>query len=68
MNLHKRGDDMNKIKMLRLKNNLTQYDVAKALNISRVAVTQWENNKTFPKRKRMFQLAKVLKCKPADLL
>lgn len=59
---------MNKIKTIRLKNNISQDYLAKKLNISREAISQWENNKTFPKRKTLYKLAKVLRCKPADLL
>lgn len=59
---------MNKIKSLRLANNLRQIDLAIKLNITREAVTQWESGKTFPKRKTLYKLARILKCKPADLL
>ena len=59
---------MNKIKSLRLANNLRQIDLAIKLNITREAVAQWESGKTFPKRKTLYKLARRLKCKPADLL
>lgn len=59
---------MNQIKKLRLQNKLKQSDIAEQLGISREAVTQWEACKTFPRRKTLYKLAKVLKCKPADLL
>ncbi|EHR38477.1 helix-turn-helix transcriptional regulator [Megamonas funiformis] len=59
---------MNKIKSLRLANNLRQIDLAIKLNITREAVAQWESGKTFPKRKTLYKLARILKCKPADLL
>ncbi len=37
-----------KIKEIRQKNNLTQEDMASKLNVSRQAVSNWENNKNLP--------------------
>ena len=42
---------MNKIKSLRLANNLRQIDLAIKLNITREAVAQWEKWENFPKKK-----------------
>lgn len=68
-NLKLQGSDkVNKIKALRLAHNLRQIDLAVRLNITREAIAQWESGKTFPKRKTLYKLARILKCKPADLL
>lgn len=52
-----------KFKELRLKHNLKQEDIAKALGISRVAVAKWEAGITEPRCEYLPQISKMLKCK-----
>lgn len=58
---------MNKIRELRLKRNLRQQDLAKQLNVTREAVTQWENGKCFPRKNTLVKLVEILNCTPNDL-
>lgn len=58
---------MNNIKKLRLKQNLTQQELAKMLNVERVTITQWENGRNFPRAKLLPVLAKILKCNIIEL-
>lgn len=39
---------------------LSQYQLAKKMNVSRQAVSKWENDQTVPDAMRMIQLAEVL--------
>ena len=59
---------MNQIKKARLAAGLTQGELAKKLSISVVSVCKWENGHTFPRPKRLKQVAKVLHIPVKDLL
>jgi SOS-response transcriptional repressor LexA len=47
---------------------LTQADVAKAIGVSKVSVSQWEKGDTSPKGENLYALAKVLRCDVSWLL
>ncbi len=47
---------------------LTQADIAKAIGVSKVSVSQWEKGDTSPKGENLYALAKVLKCDASWLL
>ncbi|MGG7178540.1 DUF3955 domain-containing protein [Clostridium paraputrificum] len=47
------------IKQLRLERNLTQEQMAKKLNISRQAISNWENNKNLPDLEMIITISKV---------
>lgn len=59
---------MNKIKHFRMKSNMTQYDLAKKLNLSRTTITKWETGKAYPRTQMLLKLAEVLNCTTQDLL
>ena len=59
---------MKNLKELRKKQGLRQVDVAKKLNVSRVAVSKWENGVSSPKTQLLPKLAKVLRCQISDFL
>lgn len=59
--------DSEKFKALRIKNGLRQEDVAQAVNISRVAVTNWELGLSSPKTDLLPALATILNCSIDDL-
>lgn len=42
------GEDMNRIKELRRKDNLSQQKLAEVLNVHQTAISQWETDRTFP--------------------
>ena len=50
-----------RINELRKQHNLSQVQLAKALGISRQAVSKWENDQSFPDTLMMIQLADLLK-------
>ena len=59
---------MNNIKMLRQRQNLTQGDVAKELNISQQAIAKWETGAAMPRADKLTELAKVLGCTIDELM
>ena len=59
---------MNKIKELREKQNMRQIDLAIKLNVSRVAISNWENGVTYPRASLLPKIAAILKCDIDDLL
>ena len=55
------------LKRLRLLNNLTQDEVAEALQISRQSISKWERDETLPVITFIVPLAKILNCNIVDL-
>lgn len=49
----------NKIKSLRLENNMTQDDLGKTIFVTRNAISKWETNKGTPSIENMESLAKL---------
>lgn len=56
-----------RLKELRLLRNLTQYELAKSLNIKRSTVAMWELGKSMPRSDKLQQLAEILGCSIDDL-
>ncbi len=57
-----------KIKTLRESKNLTQMDVAEALQVSRTTVAMWETNKSVPRAQLLPRLAQLFSCTVDELL
>ena len=55
------------LKLLRLKVNLTQDDIANILHISRQSVSKWEQDISLPLIIYIVPLTKILKCTLDDL-
>lgn len=53
---------MNEIQKLRLKNNLSQEELANLLSIDRSTVAKWETGKALPRADKLPTLAKILNC------
>ncbi|MCP3967168.1 MAG: helix-turn-helix transcriptional regulator [Lentisphaerae bacterium] len=53
---------------LRKEKGLTQEELAKEINVSRVNLSYYENGQTMPRKKVLDKIAKVLNCKVADLI
>ena len=47
------------IKCLRKENNLTQEEMAKKLNVTRQAISNWENNRNLPDFEMIILIAKT---------
>ena len=47
-----------KLKELRIKNNLTTYQLAKEINVSPTAITRWEKNQREPAITNLYNLSK----------
>ena len=56
------------IRNRRLSKNLTQQDIAEALNVSRTTVTMWETGETSPRVDKLPKLARILECTVDELL
>lgn len=50
------------LKMLRLKNNLSQNELAKKLKVSVNTISSWENSKSIPKASMLVVLHQFLTC------
>lgn len=51
-----------RLKELREKNNLSQQQLAKEINISQSAIAKWELNKTQPTLPAIIKIAKYFNC------
>ena len=50
------------IEMLRKKANISQEEIAKRLNVTQGAISQWEKGITRPTADKLPELAKILGC------
>ncbi len=57
-----------RLKSLRMERNLTQEFVAESLNVSRQAVSKWENGTSDPNTSNLFALAKLYSISVEELL
>lgn len=57
-----------KLKQLRILNNYTQYDIAEICNVTRSAVSNWENGRRFPESTVLQILSKIYNVSIDDLL
>ncbi|MBQ9013587.1 MAG: helix-turn-helix transcriptional regulator [Bacilli bacterium] len=53
---------MNRLKELRIKKNIKQQDLAKALNVTKQSVSNWENGKRLPNIEILILLADFYNC------
>ena len=53
---------MNRLKQLRIKKNIKQQDLAKALNVTKQSVSNWENGKRLPNIEILILLADFYNC------
>lgn len=56
------------LKKCRERAELTQAELAKALNVSQQAVAKWENGAAYPRMDKLPALAKALNCTIEELL
>lgn len=59
---------MKQIKTFRERANLTQRELAKALNVSEITVRKWESGERQPRSNRIKGLARKLRCGVEQLL
>lgn len=55
------------IKSLRIKNKLTQAQLAESIDVDQTAVSQWEAGKSMPATAKLPELARILGCTIDDL-
>ena len=48
-----------KLQKIRKENNITQEGLADRLNVSRQAVSKWENGETYPDTEKLIQISKI---------
>ena len=53
---------MNRLKELRIKKNIKQQDLAKALNVTKQSISNWENGKRLPNIEILILLADFYNC------
>lgn len=58
---------MNNIKMLRIKMNLSQSDLAKLIDVSQQSIAKWETGENAPRADKLLKIAEILKCTVDDL-
>ena len=56
------------IKFYRKKNQLTQDDIAEACNVTRQAVSKWENGESLPTVENLYALSRLLHTSVDDIL
>lgn len=59
---------MNRFLELRKRRKLRQADLARALGVSRIAVSNWEQGKNLPETSKLIPLSRILRCRVSDLL
>ena len=59
---------MNIFKEQRLKNGLSQEDVAVAVGVTRQAVCQWERGSSYPRGETLLKVAELYRCTTDELL
>lgn len=47
--------------------NITQAELAVALNVTQANISQWENGTVFPRADKLPELARILECSIEDL-
>lgn len=69
-----RGDQLNKfalgsnIKVLRVRNKITQTKLADAVGVGQPQVSLWEDNKSIPELSNVYKLKQFFNCEWSDLL
>ena len=59
---------MNQLKTLRMREGLSQLELAKKLKVAPPLVSQWESERVLVPKKRLAELCQILKCNEHDLL
>ena len=56
------------IREMRKKNNLSQMELARLLNVNQTAISQWETNRTRPSVEKLILLSEIFNCEIRDLI
>lgn len=59
---------MNLIRTLRIKQGMTQGELADALGVTQGIVSQWETGRAFPNSRKIMTVAALLRVKPEVLI
>lgn len=55
---------MDSLKILRVRKNISQQELGEALGVSQITISSWEQGKTNPSSKNVYELAKFYKVEP----
>ena len=64
----KKYEPMVNLKIMRIKNGMTQEELARKANISSVLVSLYECGRNFPRKATLDALAKALNCDVRDII
>ena len=56
------------LKLIRKNKNMSQEDLAEAVNVSRQSVSKWETGDAYPEMNNILELCKIFNCKINDLV
>lgn len=56
------------LQFLRKRENMTQEQLAEALEVSRQSVSKWESDSTYPETDKLMRLAELFHCTLDDLM
>lgn len=57
-----------RLKEIRIKNEITQEELSKKLDVGQNTVSQWETGERMPRADKLLQLAEILGCTVDELL
>lgn len=52
----------------KMRNNMTQEELAEKLSVSRQAISRWELDSTYPEMNNLIELCKLFSCSMDDLV
>ena len=59
---------MTALKKLRLRSGMTQKELAEKLHVTQVTVSQWERGGSYPKARKLPEIARLFECTVDELL
>lgn len=59
---------MTALKKLRLRSGMTQQELAEKLHVTQEAVSQWEHGVSYPRSRKLKEIARLFECTVDELL
>lgn len=57
-----------RLRLMRMRRAISQKQLAERLNVAQQTVASWEIGTRYPAIDRLFDIARVLECRPAELV